>query len=268
MKIHRDGIDLHVQDSGPDEAPALVFSNSLGTDLTLWDSVVQLLPDGLRIVRYDMRGHGQSDVPGGPYTMGQLISDAETVCDALNVRDCIFIGLSVGGLIAQGLAVKRPDIIRAIVLSNTAAKIGTKAFWQDRINMVQQQGMSLMSDAVLPRWFGKDFYGTPAMAPLRDMLINTPAQGYAGVCAAIAGADFYTPTSGLRIPALGIAGAQDRSTPPDLVRETVDLIPGSQFALMQRAGHLPCAENPSDYAALLEGFVTNTGHVSHASQTR
>lgn len=263
MKIMRDGIALHVQVDGPDDAgaPTVMFSNSLGTTLHLWDGIVPLLPQDLRIVRYDMRGHGLSDVPDAPYAMGQLITDAETICDALNVRDALFVGLSVGGMIAQGLAVKRPDIMRAMVLSNTAAKIGTPQMWQDRIDTVTAHGMGALADGILQRWFGRDVHGTAAIEPWRAMLMATPPQGYAGVCAAIARTDFYTPTSGLRLPTLGIAGGQDGSTPPDLVRETVDLIPGSQFALMPRLGHLPCAEAPPAYAAILNQFMKATGHV-------
>ncbi|WP_439154830.1 3-oxoadipate enol-lactonase [Yoonia sp.] len=263
MKINRDGVALNVRVDGVQDAdaPTIMFANSLGTTLHLWDGVVPLLPAGLRIVRYDMRGHGQSDVPDAPYTMGQLISDAEAICDALEIRDAMFVGLSVGGMVAQGLAIKRPDIIRAMVLSNTAAKIGSPQMWQDRIDMVNAKGLDAMADSVMQRWFGRDFYGTPAMKPWQDMLVTTPAQGYAGTSAAIAGTDFYTPTSGLRLPTLGIAGADDGATPPDLVRETVDLIPGSQFRLMPRVGHLPCAENPQGYADILNQFLKETGHV-------
>lgn len=263
MKINRDGVALNVRVDGVQDAdaPTIMFANSLGTTLHLWDGVVPLLSDGLRIVRYDMRGHGQSDAPNAPYTMGQLISDAEAICDALDVRDALFVGLSAGGMVAQGLAIKRPDIIRAMVLSNTAAKIGSPQMWQDRIDMVNTKGLDAMADSVMQRWFGRDFYGTPAMKPWQDMLTATPAQGYAGTCAAIAGTDFYTPTSGLRLPTLGVAGADDGATPPDLVRETVDLIPGSQFTLMPRVGHLPCVENPEAYAAILNQFLKETGHV-------
>ena len=259
--VVRDGVRLHFEVSGPDDGPVVVFSNSLGTTLHLWDPILPLLPKGLRIIRYDMRGHGQSDVPDGPYTMGQLVSDAEAVCDAVDVKDAMFVGLSVGGMIAQGLAVKRPDIIRALVLSNTAAKIWNPQLWQDRIATVKSKGLPAMSDEIMKRWFGSDFYGTPAIAPWQAMLAATQTQGYTGVCAAIAGTDFYTPTSGLRLPTLGIAGSEDGSTPPDLVRETVDLIPGSQFALMRKAGHLPCVEMPADYAALLTKFMRDTGHI-------
>ncbi|MBB5722328.1 3-oxoadipate enol-lactonase [Loktanella ponticola] len=264
MKIERDGVTLHARLDGVDDtnAPTLVFANSLGTTLHMWDGIVPLLPDGLRIIRYDKRGHGQSDVPDGPYTMGALVSDAAAVCDAFTVKDALFVGLSVGGMIAQGLAVKRPDLIRAMVLSNTAAKIGNGPMWQDRIDAVLDKGLSSLADVTMQRWFSRDFLMSPQLKHWRDMLTSTPPAGYAGVCAAIAGTDFYTPTSGLRIPTLGIAGSEDGATPPDLVRETVDLIPGSQFSLMRRVGHLPCAEAPDAYAKILIDFIAATGHMT------
>lgn len=264
LTVTRDGVGLHAQVDGIDDpaAPTIMFANSLGTTLHLWDDILPLLHSGLRIVRYDMRGHGASDVPPPPYTMGALISDAEAVADALQVRDALFVGLSVGGMVAQGLAVKRMDLIRAMVLSNTAAKIGHAAFWQDRIDAVTKSGMPGMADAIITRWFGRDFHASSRVTPWRDMLAATPTQGYVGTCAAIAGTDFYTPTSGLRLPTLGIAGSEDQSTPPDLVRETVDLIPGSQFSLMRRLGHIPCAEDPAAYANLLNDFIAATGHMT------
>ena len=250
-------------DHDPDPAaPTIVFANSLGTHLHLWDLIIPHLPDDLRIIRYDMRGHGQSDVPKPPYTMGSLVSDAEAVCDHFDVEDALFVGLSVGGMVAQGLAVKRPDLIRAVVLSNTAAKIGNPKLWDDRIAAVTEGGMETLADATMDRWFGRDFVKSPSIGPWRAMFLATPPDGYAGICAAIKGTDFFTPTSGLRIPTLGIAGSEDGATPPDLVRETVDLIPGSQFVLMRRAGHLPCAEMPEAYAAHLRDFLEATGHMA------
>ena len=263
-RIARDGITLHARTDGSTDAgaPTVVFANSLGTTLHLWDPIMDLLPQGLRYVRWDKRGHGQSDAPDAPYTMGQLVSDAEAVCDQLDVRNCVFVGLSVGGMIAQGLAVKRMDIVRAMVLSNTAAKIGNPKLWSDRIVAVTRDGMGPIADSVMQRWFGRDFYGTAAMAPWQAMLEATPVQGYTGVCAAISGTDFMTPTSGLRLPTMGIAGSDDGSTPPDLVRETVDLIPGSSFHIIRRAGHLPCVEQPEAYARLLTDFLTRTGTIT------
>ncbi len=252
---------LHYRiDGTPDGAP-VVFANSLGTDLRLWDAVLPYLPEGLRIVRFDKRGHGLSSTPSGPYSMGALIRDAEALLDHLEIIDCVFVGLSVGGLIAQGLAVKRTDQIRALVLSNTAAKIGTPEIWRDRMTAVRSGGIEALADATMERWFSKDFRANRNHLVWRNMMVQQPVDGYLGCCAAIAGTDFYTPTSGLRLSTLGIAGSEDGSTPPDLVRETVDLIPGSRFEIMRRAGHLPCVERPADYADLLRHFLSDIGHI-------
>ncbi|SEM66796.1 3-oxoadipate enol-lactonase [Loktanella fryxellensis] len=266
-RITRDGITLHARVDGPADraTPTVVFANSLGTTLHLWDPVMDLLPAGIRYVRWDTRGHGQSDAPIGPYSMGQLIADAEAVCDQLAVRNAVYVGLSVGGMIAQGLAVKRMDIVRALVLSNTAARIGNPTLWADRIAAIEAHGIASLSDTVMQRWFGRDFYGTPAMNHWQRMLEDTPRQGYTGVCAAIAGTDFMTPTSGLRLPTLGIAGSEDGSTPPDLVRETLYLIPGASFHIIRRAGHLPCVEQPDAYARILTDFLIRTGTVADAT---
>ncbi|MGD9861844.1 MAG: 3-oxoadipate enol-lactonase [Pseudodonghicola sp.] len=256
-----DDVQLHYRiDGDPDGAP-VVFSNSLGTDLRLWEPILPLLPAGLKLIRYDTRGHGLSSLPPGPYSMGALVRDAERLLDHLQIRDCVFVGLSIGGMIAQGLAVKRLDQVRALVLSNTAAKIGTKAMWDDRIAQIRAGGLESAADATLERWFGKAFRTGPDLTLWRNMLTRQPLEGYVGCAAAISGTDFYTPTSGLRLPALGIAGDADRSTPPDLVRETVELIPGARFRLIRGGGHLPCVDQPEAYAAALTGFLTEIGHL-------
>ncbi|TLP69290.1 3-oxoadipate enol-lactonase [Parasedimentitalea maritima] len=255
-------VQLHYRvDGDPDGAP-VVFANSLGTDLRLWDAVLPLLPAGLKLIRYDLRGHGLSSEPPAPYSMGALIRDAEQLLDLLNIRDCMFVGLSIGGMIAQGLAVKRLDQIRALVLSNTAAKIGTADMWKQRVQAVNQNGIEPLADAIMERWFARGFRTSPDITLWRNMLVQQSAAGYAGCCSAVAGTDFYTPTSGLRLPTLGIAGSEDGATPPDLVRETIDLIPGSSFSLIRKAGHLPCVEQPAEYAALLSRFLDETGHIA------
>jgi 3-oxoadipate enol-lactonase len=254
-------IRLHYREDGDPQGAPVVFSNSLGTDLRLWDDVVALMPKGLRLIRYDKRGHGLSDCPAAPYSMGALVRDAERLLDALAVRDCVFVGLSIGGMIAQGLAVKRLDQVRAMVISNTAAKIGTPEMWQTRIDGVRAGGIESLADAVMERWFSRAFRQTPELAVWRNMLTRTPAEGYVGCSMAISGTDFYTPTSGLTLPTLAIAGSEDGSTPPDLVRETADLIKGSRFHLIRGAGHLPCVENPAEYAATLTAFLKEIGHV-------
>ena len=254
-------VQLHYRIDGDPGGAPVVFSNALGTDLRLWEAVLPRLPQGLQLIRYDMRGHGLSSLPQGPYTMGALVRDAERLLDHLDIRDCVFVGLSIGGMIAQGLAVKRLDQIRALVLSNTGAKIGTKQMWEDRIAQIRAGGLDSVAEATMQRWFGKAFRQSPEIALWRNMLTRQPLEGYLGCAAAIGGTDFYTPTSGLRLPALGIAGDTDGATPPDLVRETVDLIPGSQFRLIRGGGHLPCVDRPATYAGALTDFLTQIGHI-------
>ena len=256
-----DDVQLHYRDDGDPQGAPLVFANSLGTDLRLWDPILPHLPKGLRIIRYDKRGHGLSSCPKGAYSMGALVREIEALLDHLDVKNCLFVGLSIGGMIAQGLAIKRLDLLRAMVLSNTAAKIGQPAMWDDRIAAVKAGGIEALADSILERWFSDGFRDQPELALWRNMLVRQPDAGYMGCSAAISGTDFYTPTSGLRLPTLGIAGSEDGSTPPDLVRETVELIPGSKFQLMRNAGHLPCVEQPADYAKHLTDFMVDIGHL-------
>lgn len=255
------GIRLHYREDGDPAGAPVVFANALGCDLSIWDAVLPHLPPGLRLLRYDARGHGASEVPPGPYPMGALIRDAEGLLDFLEIRDAVFVGLSMGGMVGQGLAVKRLDFVRALVLSNTAAKIGTPAQWDERIAAVEQGGVAALADALMERWFTRGFRTSPEALAVREMLEAQDRGGYAACCAAISGTDFYTPTSGLRLPCLGIAASEDGSTPPDLVRETVDLIPGARFELMRRAGHMAPVEQSEAYAALLTAFLREIGHV-------
>jgi 3-oxoadipate enol-lactonase len=156
------------------------------------------------------------------------------------------------------------DLVRAMVLSNTAAKIGTPALWDDRIRGVREGGIESLADAVMERWFSAGFRATPELELWRNMLTRQEDEGYMGCSAAISGTDFYTTTASLRLPTLGIAGDEDGSTPPDLVRETVELIPGSRFHLIRKAGHLPCVEKPEEYARILGDFLAQVGHLPGA----
>jgi len=255
-----DGTHIHWREDGDPAGPPLVLSHALGTDLRIWDRLVPLLPQGLRIVRYDTRGHGLSACPSGGYSVGGLIRDAERLLDALGLRDCAFLGISMGGLVAQGLAVKRLDLVRALILSNTAAKIGTPQIWADRIAAARADGMGAVADAAIGRWFPPAFRATPECRGWREMVLRTPLDGYVGCASAIAGADFLAATAGLALPTLAIAGSEDGSTPPDLVRETAALVRGSRFHLIRGAGHLPPVDRPGDYAAALAGFLAGIGH--------
>jgi 3-oxoadipate enol-lactonase len=245
--------------TGPAGAPPLVLIHALGTSAALWDGIAAHLPRH-RLLRMDLRGHGASDVPPAPYAMGTLIRDVERLIDHFALKETVVVGVSLGGMIAQGLAVKRLDLVRGLVLSNTAARIGTAAQWQDRIATVRDQGLGTIADPTMERWLGRTWRDNPALTALRDGFLKTDPQGWMGCAAAIAGTDFYETTATLRLPTLAIAGANDGSTPPDLVRETADLIPGARFHLMRGAGHLPMAEQPADYAATLATFLREIGH--------
>lgn len=245
---------MHYRDDGPRDGPALVFANSLGTDLRLWDALVPHLPAGLRLIRYDKPGHGLSE-DGGAVTIASLAEDAAALIGATAARPVIFVGLSIGGLIGQALAAARPGLVRALVLSNTAARIGTPEGWAERIAAVTAGGTGAIAEAVMQRWFAPAFRATPALALWRTMLARTPAAGYVAACAAIAAADLTGAARSLRLPTLVIAGAEDGATPPDLVGATASLIAGAAFHLIPGAGHLPCIEKPNAYAALLNEFM-------------
>lgn len=260
LKLADDTV-MHFREDGDPAGQPVLFSNSLGTDLRLWDDVVARLPGSLRLIRYDTRGHGLSSAPAGAYSMGGLVADAEHLLEHLGVRDAVVVGLSMGGLIAQGLAIKRLDLVRGVVLSNTGAKIGTKDMWQERIDAVREHGIEAITDATMERWFSKAFRETDALQVWRNMYLRQSVDGLCGNMAAISGSDFMTPTSGLRLPALGIGGSDDGSTPPDMVRELMGLIPGAGFELVRKAGHLPCVEQPDVYTKHLMRFFGSIGHV-------
>ena len=252
---------LNAELTGPEGGPALVLVHSLGTNLRLWDGIIPLLPPTLRILRFDLRGHGASDTPPPPYAMGALVRDTERLMEHFGLKDAVILGLSIGGLVAQGLAVKRLDLIRGMILSNTAAKIGRPEHWADRIATIRAQGMGALADATMERWLGRNWRTNPAEPALRGMFLATDAQGWCGCAAAISGTDFYETTATLTLPTLAIAGANDGSTPPDLVRETAELIRGHRFQLIRGAGHIPMAEKPAEYAAVVTAFLESIGHV-------
>ena len=245
---------MHFHSDGPPSGPAIVFANSLGTDLRLWDALLPLLPADWRCLRYDKPGHGLSD-DGGAVSIQTLADDAIALIEAQDCAPVIFVGLSIGGLIAQQVTARRPDLIRALILSNTAARIGTAESWNSRIAAISSGGISSIADGVMERWFSRSFRATPALAAWRNMLTRTSATGYIACCRAIAAADLTSQTAQLRVPTLAIASELDGATPPDLVAGTAALIPGARFHSIPRAGHLPCVEQPQAYASLLIPFL-------------
>ena len=259
--IQANGADLHVALSGPDRGPAVMFSNSLGTDLRVWDDLIPHLPQGLRLVRYDKRGHGLSEETPGPYAIETLADDAAALIDALGLGHVVFVGLSIGGLIGQSLAARRPDLLAGLVISNSAAKIGDAAMWGARIGAIRQNGLASIAAPTMERWFSPAFRAEGRDGPWRRMLARQPQEGYIACCEAIAGADLSAAARDLGLPVQVIAGGHDGSTPPDLVRATADLIPGARFDVIDEAAHLPCVEAPAAHAALLSRFLKDIGHV-------
>lgn len=263
MKIARlTSADIHWREEGNPDGPAVVFANSLGTDLRLWDKVGELLPpDRFRLIRFDKRGHGLSSAPPSPYAMEDLVTDTEELLDHIGVESCIFVGLSIGGMIGQSLASRRPERVRGLVLSNTGAKMGEAAMWQERIAKIRDGGIECLAEPILERWFSKEFLGSDECAAWRHMLTRTPKDGYIGCCEAIAGTDLGTTTSALKIPVLGIGGSDDLASPPALVRATTEMVSGSRYVEIAGAGHLPCVEKPDVFTDHLMTFFKEDLHV-------
>lgn len=243
-------VTLHYRYRGGSGAP-IVFLNSLGTDLRIWDAVIASLPADTPVLQMDKRGHGLSD--DGPISMALLVSDVAAVMDHLNCGPAIICGDSVGGIIAQGLAASRADLVSGLVLCCTAAKIGEAEGWNARIDAVTADGIAPLADAILERWFSPDFIrDRPAdLAGYRNMLTRTSAVGYAGVCAAIRDTDFRAQTAALHVKTHCIAGSTDLATPPELVADLAGMISGATFEVIADVGHLPCIEAPDRVASAL-----------------
>lgn len=254
-------ITLHYTESGEPAAPALVFINSLGTDLRLWDKVVPFFAGRCRVIRYDKRGHGLSDCPPAPYSIRDHATDLAGLLDQLGVKRAILVGISVGGMIALDFAAAWPERVQALVLCDTAAKIGTAVLWNERITAVRQNGIAFLQTAILDRWFAPSFKANQPAAyrGYANMLNRMPAEGYAGTCAAIRDADLTEAARAITAPALVLCGAEDLATPPQLVRGLCDLIPGADYREIPAAAHLPCLEQPAIMAAHMAQFMDTHG---------
>lgn len=252
-------INVHYQLIGaPAGKPVIVFANSLGTDFRIWRDVIVRLAGDFAIVTYDMRGHGLSD-SGGPHSsMDDHVADLAGLLDMLDTRQTIVCGLSVGGLVAQGLYAARPDLVRALVLCDTAHKIGTDDLWNARIAALRDKGIASIADGILERWFTPAFraQGNAAFAGYRNMLVRQSAEGYIATCEAIRDADFTEQAARIAVPAICIVGDQDGSTPPDLVLSTAKLIPGCRYEVIKDAGHIPCVEQPEALTEIMRAFVS------------
>ena len=259
--VRVNGVVLHHEVRGEADGPTVVFSNSLGTDFRIWDKVVAEIGKTNRVVLYDKRGHGLSEATSQPYRIEDHVNDLSALLDHLGVTQAVVVGLSVGGLIAQGLAAARPELVKAIILCDTAHKIGTADAWNARIDAVNANGIASIGDAIMERWFTESYRSpeNPDFVGYTAMLTRTTVDGYAGTCAALRDADLTASTAALKLPVLCVVGDQDGSTPPNLVRSTADLIEGSRFEVIKGAGHIPCVEQPEQTIRLISEFLAENG---------
>ncbi len=252
---------IHFEHHKVDGGPLVVFVNSLGTDLRIWDEVCYHLGGMWSVLRYDKRGHGLSGVGRAPYAIDDHVDDLVRLVDHVGATEVVICGLSVGGLIAQGFCARGACRVRALILSNTAHRIGTAESWNGRIEAVRSRGIEFIADAVLEKWFTPEFrsFRAAELAGCRAMLTRQPSEGYIGTCVAIRDADHSVLVRSITVPTLCLAGDHDGATPPDLVRSMAELIPGARFEVLAGAGHIPCVEQPGLFAARIAHFLGGSG---------
>lgn len=239
------------------QAPVVVFSNSLGTSAAMWAPQVAALRAHMRVLTYDMRGHGASSAPAGPYSMEQLASDLIGLMDHLGIGRAYYCGLSMSGQLGLWLARHRPERFERLVLANTAAKIGNDALWNDRIATVQSAGMAALTDAIIERWFTAAFRAShpEVVAPVRSQLLATAAAGYAGACGAIRDTDLRGSAPEIGRPVLVIAGRHDPATTAAEGRWLAAAIPQAAYLELDTA-HLSNLEAPEAFTRALTGFFS------------
>lgn len=236
----------------------LVLSNSLGTNMSMWDDLLPALAERFRVLRYDQRGHGRSPVPPGPYTIAELAGDALALLDRLGVDRVSFCGTSLGGMTGMWLAASAPERIERLALCCTSAHLPPRRTWIERAATVRGEGIPAVADAQLERWF------TPGLAErrpdlverIRRALLDSTPEGYAGCCEAIAGHDLRGELGSIRAPTLVLAAADDPATPPEHGRLIADAVPGARLLVLERARHLAVVERPQESARELLAHLT------------
>jgi 3-oxoadipate enol-lactonase len=253
-----DGCTIHVETEGPESAPVLMLSNSLGTNLHMWDDQVAPWTRHFRLVRYDRRGHGKSSAPKGPYTMERLGRDVLAVLDGLKIAKINWCGLSMGGMVGQWLGANAPNRIDKLILSNTACYFPDKTAWEGRIKMVREKGLEGIVDANMERWFTKDFRARSpqTMERMKTMFVATNVEGYIGCGEAIRDMDHRPLLARIGAPTLVIAGKQDPATPLEGNEFIRQHIPGAKIAVLDTA-HIANMEQPKIYADTVLGFLLN-----------
>ena len=255
--IDVNGVCLRYRLEGKPGAPVIVFSNSLGTNLSMWEPQVSALRGDFRILRYDTRGHGLSAVAPGPYTQEQLGGDILALMDAIEIPRAHFCGLSMGGQVGIWLGANAPQRFARLVLCDTAAYIGNPEIWNARIAAIRAGGMPAIVSGTIERWFTPRFiaHSPEVVAPVRRMILDTPPQGYIACCEAIRDADFTEEASRVNAPTLVISGTHDPATPPAQGRLLASMIRGARY-LEFDAAHLSNIEAAPEFTAAVRDFLS------------
>jgi len=251
-----DGLRMAYQIDGPDNAPTLVLIHCLGANIRMWDPQIDALCPHLRVVRYDIRGHGNSEASKPPLTIERLGRDLLALMDHLQIARAHVCGLSLGGLIAQYFVIHHPERVERAVFANTAARLGTTASWEARIGAIRAGGMASIRDMVIGRFFSAAFRNRhPDVAKtFGDILQATRADGYIAACTALRDADLRQSVSSIHVPTLVIAGGLDEATPQAQSAELAAAIGGSEFVVLQEAAHLSNVEQPDEFSRHLMKF--------------
>jgi 3-oxoadipate enol-lactonase len=255
-EISADGTAIHVEVEGPQDAPVLMLSNSLGTNLHMWDDQVPALTRHFRLVRFDRRGHGGSAVPKGPYSMERLGRDALAVMDGLGIAKVNWCGLSMGGMEGMWLGANAASRIDKLILSNTASYFPDRTMWDGRIEVARDKGLVALVDGTIERWFTAEFRrrSPQAVARIREMFLATDVEGYVGCGAAIRDMDNRSLLAKVSVPTLVIAGRHDMGTTLEAGQFIAEHIPGAKLAVMETA-HIANVEQPQLYTDTVLGFL-------------
>lgn len=259
MKASANGISINYTLEGPAHAPVVTLSHSLATDLSMWDPTVPALKDRFRVLRYETRGHGRTDAPKGAYTLDQLADDALGLLNALGIERTHWVGLSMGGMIGQTLALKAPQVFASLSLCDTSSRVPAEAkpAWQDRIRTAESQGMEPLVEPTLARWFTEPFRNSrkDVIGAVATMIRNTPPAGYAGCCHAISALDLTDRIHAIKMPAIAIVGEDDPGTPVAAHKVIHERIAGCRLEVIPRAAHLSNIEQPDAFNTVLTSFL-------------
>ncbi len=256
LEVVVDGCRLVVEVDGPEDAPVCLLLHSLGTTVELWSPQWEPFQRSFRVIRYDVRGHGRSQPAAGPYTLDRLGRDALAVLDIAGAERAHVCGVSLGGLTAQWLGAHAPDRIARLVVANTAARLGSREVWAERMGAVRRGGMAAVADASVARWF-TDRYREVEPATVddfRSMLLACPVEGYAGCCAVLRDGDLREVVGSIQAPTLVITGSYDAATPPSLGESLRQRVPGAQ-GLELDAAHLSNVEQSEAFTAGVLEFL-------------